>query len=276
MLFKLAVKKINSRIKNKRDLECNWVQAQNFTPLPGEVIIYSKELDKDNQIYTRTDGSLALPADRQHDQVYYNYDRIKVGDGYSKVGALPFIGQPKVFSGTIAGEPAIKLFAQRETIFIEDVALSAPNYSASIGIYDFQLMPVGNKIQQIYKFTTVASTEEEKQAILNEATFSFNVSINAVDTSYIDCPSLLVKPNLWLSGWTFDLTPNNKSTTFNSSSGLYYAGANFKIHAPSNITCADTGDVYTNTAYVVRLTFEKIDGLTVLVEPEFFITGVKN
>lgn len=272
----MAVKKIDSRIKNKRDLECNWEQAQNFTPLPGEIIVYSKELDKYNQIYTRTDGSLALPTSRQHDQAYYNYDRIKIGDGYSKVGALPFIGQPKLFNGTIAGEYASKLFSQRETIFIEDVALSSPNYSTVVGIYDFQLMPVGNKIQQIYKFTTVASTEEEKQAILSEATFSFNVSINVVDTSYIDCPILLVKPNLWLSGWTFDLTPNNKSTTFNSSSGLYQALANFKIHAPSNITCADTGSINTNTAYVVRLTFEKIDEYTLLVEPEFFITGVKN
>lgn len=272
----MAVKKINSRIKNKRDLECNWEQAQNFTPLPGEVIIYSKELDKDNQIYTKTDGSLALPATRQHDRAYYNYDRIKIGDGYSKVGALPFIGQPKIYSGAFASASANVKFSQQEVIFIQDVTLSAPNYMAVIGIDDFQLMPVGNKIQQIYKFTTVATTEEDKKAILNDATFSFNVYVGADEMSYIDCPIILVKPNLWLSGWTFDLTPNNDSTTFNSSSDVYQANANFKIHAPNNITCANTGSVYTNTAYVVRLTFEKVDEFTVLVDPEFFITGVKN
>ena len=272
----MAVKKINSRIKNKRDLECNWDQAQTFEPLPGEIIIYSKELDKQNQIYKKADGSLALPEARQHDRAYYSYDRIKIGDGYSTVGALPFIGQPKIFSGSVNNTAANIKFSQREVIFIQDVTLSAPNFTTTIEVDDFQLMPVGNKIQQIYKFTTVAGTEEDKQAILNEATFSFNVLIDVDRDSYIDCPILLVKPNLWLSGWTFDLTPNNKSTTFNSSSDTYCADANFKIHAPSNITCADTGSVYTNTAYVVRLTFEKVDEFTVLVDPEFFITGVKN
>lgn len=271
----MAVKKINSRIKNKRDLECNWDQAQTFEPLPGEIIIYSKELDKHNQIYKKADGSLALPAARQHDRAYYSYDRIKIGDGYSTVGALPFIGQPKIFSGSVHDTAAKIKYAQREVIFIQDVVLSKTNFSTTVEVDDFQLMPIGNKIQQIYKFTTVATTKEAKEAILKEATFTFNIAIEASEDSYIDCPILLVKPNLWLSGWTFDLTPNNNSTTFNSSSDAYQASANFKIHAPNNITCANTGSVHTNTAYVVRLTFEKIDAYTILVEPEFFITGVK-
>lgn len=269
----MAVKKINSRIKNKRDLECNWEQARNFIPLPGEIIIYSRELDANDQICTKADGSLALPSDRLYTQAHYKYDRIKIGDGYTTVGALPFVNQPKVFNGTMTQNNPSWKYLQRETIFREWVTLSAPNYSTSLEINDFELMPVGNKIQQIYTFMTNASTEEEKQAILNEATFSFNVSVS---NYYMDGTRLLVKPNLWLSGWTFDLTPNNKSTTFNASSDMYTASANFKIHAPSNITCTNTGSSSDHIAYVVRITFEKIDESKVLVDPEFFITGVKN
>jgi len=42
------------------------LKAVNFTPLKGEIIIYSKDEN-------------------------YDYDRIKIGDGISNVNSLPFI-----------------------------------------------------------------------------------------------------------------------------------------------------------------------------------------
>ena len=58
-------KEFFSRIVHKHDTETNWNKAENFVPIKGEIIIY----DKDEN---------------------YNYERIKVGDGETKVPDLPF------------------------------------------------------------------------------------------------------------------------------------------------------------------------------------------
>lgn len=55
-----------TRIKHKHDTEVNWNQRSNFIPLDGEIIIYDPD---DN----------------------YNYSRIKIGDGKTKVIDLSFI-----------------------------------------------------------------------------------------------------------------------------------------------------------------------------------------
>lgn len=57
--------KFNTRIAFKHDTEANWVKAKNFIPLEGEIIIYD--------------------ADEN-----YSYQRIKIGDGTTKVKDLPF------------------------------------------------------------------------------------------------------------------------------------------------------------------------------------------
>lgn len=57
---------IKSRILLKNDTEANWSKAENFIPLPGEIIIYNSD---DN----------------------YNYERIKIGNGETAVSNLPFI-----------------------------------------------------------------------------------------------------------------------------------------------------------------------------------------
>ena len=77
---------IKTRIQNKHDVEANWNLAVNFIPLQGELIIY----DKDSN---------------------YSYERVKVGDGKTKVMNLPFVTEPitneeidELFSITIADE----------------------------------------------------------------------------------------------------------------------------------------------------------------------------
>ena len=59
-------KEFYSRIVHKHDIEANWDKATGFTPLQGEIIVY----DKDDT---------------------YDYERIKIGDGITKVIDLPFI-----------------------------------------------------------------------------------------------------------------------------------------------------------------------------------------
>lgn len=54
-----------SRQQQKHDVEENWLKAVNFIPMQGEIIIYD--------------------VDEMH-----SYERMKIGDGYLNVNALPF------------------------------------------------------------------------------------------------------------------------------------------------------------------------------------------
>lgn len=81
---------VKTRIQNKHDLEVNWQKATEFLPLPGELIIYDKEVDSDKNVLTKlVDGKLVplLPEGRT---VPYLYERFKIGDGTTYVNDLPF------------------------------------------------------------------------------------------------------------------------------------------------------------------------------------------
>lgn len=67
----MAEKNIKSRIVHKHDTELNWSKATNFIPKQGEIIIYD--------------------IDSNH-----SYERIKIGDGVTKVNNLPFADANKV------------------------------------------------------------------------------------------------------------------------------------------------------------------------------------
>lgn len=62
----MANKNLKARIILKHDIEENWLKAENFIPLIGEIIIY----DADDT---------------------FDYPRIKIGDGQTLVSNLPFI-----------------------------------------------------------------------------------------------------------------------------------------------------------------------------------------
>lgn len=62
----MAEKNIDTRIVHKHDLEVNWNKAVNFIPKQGELIVY----DVDDS---------------------YVYERLKIGDGKTVVGQLPFV-----------------------------------------------------------------------------------------------------------------------------------------------------------------------------------------
>lgn len=67
----MAEKNIKSRIVHKHGIESNWSKATNFIPKQGEIIIYD--------------------IDSNH-----SYERIKIGDGTTKVNNLPFADANKV------------------------------------------------------------------------------------------------------------------------------------------------------------------------------------
>lgn len=81
-----ANKTFNTRVQHKNDIEANWIQAVNFKPLLGEIIIYNAE----------TEGNVNhLPKDpvtkEQIRNYYITYTRFKIGDGNTTVTDLPFI-----------------------------------------------------------------------------------------------------------------------------------------------------------------------------------------
>ena len=59
-------KTINARMQMKTDTALNWSKAINFIPKKGEIIIYEADSD-------------------------YGYERMKIGDGSTKVNDLPFV-----------------------------------------------------------------------------------------------------------------------------------------------------------------------------------------
>lgn len=61
----MTEKTIKTRVVNKHDVEANWLRAENFVPLHGELIIYD--------------------VDDTHP-----YERFKIGDGETVVSELPF------------------------------------------------------------------------------------------------------------------------------------------------------------------------------------------
>jgi hypothetical protein len=88
-------KNIKTRIQNKHDLEVNWLRAESFIPLQGELIVYDIEVDANGDILTGTvDGEIVrlLPEDRIEP---YLYERFKLGDGIHTVNNLPFIAEEK-------------------------------------------------------------------------------------------------------------------------------------------------------------------------------------
>lgn len=63
----MATKNVNkTRLLMKHDIEANWLKAENFIPLEGEIVVYD--------------------ADETHSR-----PRMKIGDGTTKVGALSFV-----------------------------------------------------------------------------------------------------------------------------------------------------------------------------------------
>ena len=69
----MAEKKIQARIRQKVDTKANWDKATNFVPLKGEYIYYS------------------------------DLHKVKVGDGTTKVGALPFLADSNSITGMYVG-----------------------------------------------------------------------------------------------------------------------------------------------------------------------------
>lgn len=68
----LAEKNIKSRIQHKHDTETNWIKAENFIPLIGEIVVYD------------VDASNSVP-------------RFKIGDGIRNINNLNFASESQIY-----------------------------------------------------------------------------------------------------------------------------------------------------------------------------------
>lgn len=75
-------KTIKTRIQQKHDIEANWLNATNFVPLRGELIIYDSEYDENGNELSITGTGRTWR---------YDYARHKIGDGKTNVNELPFL-----------------------------------------------------------------------------------------------------------------------------------------------------------------------------------------
>ena len=100
---------LKTRIKQKTDTSANWAKATNFVPLKGEIIVYS------------------------------DLNRIKIGDGVTKVTALPFLADGDIkglqdaldkkfdkTGGTITGSTYIKVNTPSSGDFIPLFSVTTP------------------------------------------------------------------------------------------------------------------------------------------------------
>ena len=129
-------KTITTRVQMKTDTASNWGKATNFTPKKGEIIVYSG-----------------------------NPPRIKVGDGATKVNALPFatssvyVGNTEptgdydlwidTSSDTGTGGVTAVIFTQDEKTKLAGIAANANNYS---------LPTAGSTLGGVKTTSTVSST----------------------------------------------------------------------------------------------------------------------
>jgi len=82
-------KAVKTRIQSKHGLEKDWIQATNFRPLPGEIIVYEPQV---------TEASRKITGDVRKDEVLpvIKRPRFKVGNGTDVVTDLPFAEQEQV------------------------------------------------------------------------------------------------------------------------------------------------------------------------------------
>ena len=78
---------VDGRVAQKCDTEANWIKnASDMIPMTGEMIVYQASEGE-----TWTDDE-----DVTHTTDTYKYDRVKIGDGKTKLSELPFVGTGRI------------------------------------------------------------------------------------------------------------------------------------------------------------------------------------
>lgn len=115
---------MSTRIVHKHDTELNW-NSVDFTPKQGEIIIY--DIDEN-----------------------YNYERMKIGDGITKVVSLPFIeDNVKNLFKSLNSDRALRFYCIEDvTIVVNGVSTTYPaNSNVEVKFLDtdvFEIIPTSD------------------------------------------------------------------------------------------------------------------------------------
>lgn len=101
----MAVKTLTTRVQQKSDTSVNWAKATNFTPLKGEIIVYT------------------------------DLNKIKIGDGVTKVGVLEFVNAKD--AETLMGASLSTILNDSEVEIPTSKAVSEAIDSINQGLTDY-------------------------------------------------------------------------------------------------------------------------------------------
>jgi hypothetical protein len=101
----MAVKTLTTRVQQKSDTSANWAKATNFTPLKGEIIVYT------------------------------DLNKIKIGDGVTKVGVLEFVNAKD--AETLMGASLSTILNDSEVEIPTSKAVSEAIDSINQGLTDY-------------------------------------------------------------------------------------------------------------------------------------------
>ena len=158
----MSDKIFKTRIKQKIDTKANWDKAVNFIPLKGEYIYYS------------------------------DLHKVKVGDGVTKVGALPFLAD----SGGTVTSVTIKMNGVSNTIttsgtidlggtYLKEEDIKDLFYLASSGTNEFYGYRKGSILNGIEIITGSCSVSDLKGYGTKNFDITFSFTHNASDTEHI-------------------------------------------------------------------------------------------
>lgn len=236
----MAVKILTTRIQQKSDTSANWAKATNFTPLKGEIIVYT------------------------------DLRKIKIGDGVTKVGALEFANSKdaETLTGaslsTILNSSDVEIPTSKsvldaldgkvdkvdgKSLSTEDYTTEEKNKLSSIesgankttvdsSLSSTSTNPVQNKVINT-KFTSVQSNIDSKvpnTRTVNGKALSTNITLTASDVQALpDTTSIPTK--------TSELTNDSGFLTQHQSLDNYATIEYVNSNAPTAITNAKIDEI---------------------------------
>lgn len=158
----MSEKKLTTRIQQKTDTKANWDKATNFVPLKGEYIYYT------------------------------DLHKVKVGDGVTKVGSLPFLAD----SGGTVTSVTIKMNGVSNTIttsgaidlggtYLKEEDIKELFYLASSSANEFYGYRKGSILNGIEIITGSVSVSDLKGHGTKYFDITFRFTHNASDTEHI-------------------------------------------------------------------------------------------
>ena len=126
----MAVKTLTTRVQQKSDTSANWAKATNFTPLKGEIIVYT------------------------------DLNKIKIGDGVTKVGVLEFVNAKDDMFGMSELSLLASDWTGTESPYSQVVEVSGVTANSKV-----DLNPTGEQLNSLATNRTILNTANDNGTV---------------------------------------------------------------------------------------------------------------